>query len=412
MTDRRAVPWFASGILVVLAAVAGAAPAPVADLTGSYGGQLEVTRPRQVATTSGTLSQSGRMVTGTVTITTSLPALNDTYSVHGAVRGSRVRLVGAGASGAHLVWRATIVATGLSGPARLRARGAHAAGRLALDRAPTGSTANCDGVFTTNQTFFVDQVMGQVLVPICANCHVAGGQAQATRLRVDAADPLATARSVAVLIDPTTPASSRLLQKPLALVAHGGGQQIQSGSAQEQILRQWADLVAQSHCTAGGGTGGGGNTGADLFVANCASCHGGNAAGAPGFPDVRCTVRSRVFDAVRAGRGNGTAMPAFSQAELGNPAVTLIVQYLAGLCSGQPADVYASNCATCHGPTGGGGRNADGVRGGNIRCSGGDLFEAVRSGGEGMPAFPELSAARVRGLANFLSGSCTGGGGD
>jgi mono/diheme cytochrome c family protein len=400
-----------SGFFAVLAATAGAAVAQTVDLTGAYGGQLEVTRPRQVASTSGTLSQAGRAVTGTVTITTSLPALNDTYAVHGTVRGSQLRLVGRGASGAHLVWRATIVATGLAGPARLRARGAHAAGRLALDRAPTGSTASCDAVFTQNQAFFVDQVMGQVLEPICATCHVVGGQAQATRLHVTAVDPLATARSVAVLVDPTTPASSRILQKPLALVPHGGGQQIQSGSTQEQILRQWVDLVAQSHCTAGGGSSGGGNTGADLYVANCASCHGGDAAGGPGFPDVRCTVRSRVFNAVRAGRGSN-AMPSFRPAELGDAAVTQIVRYLSGLCTGKPADVYASNCATCHGPTGTGGRNADGVRGSNIRCSGGDLFEAVRSGGEGMPAFPELSTARVRGLATFLSGSCSGGGGD
>jgi len=410
MTDRRPRPWLVRGVLAVLAATAGAAAAQTVDLTGTYGGQLEVTRPRQVAAASGTLTQAGKAVTGTVTITTSLPALNDTYDVRGAVRGSRVRLVGRGASGAHLVWRAAIVTTGLAGAARLRAPGAHAAGRLALDRSPTGSTASCDAVFTQNQAFFVDQVMGQVLEPICATCHVGGGQAQATRLHVTAADPLATARSVALLVDPTTPASSRILQKPLALVAHGGGQQIQSGSPQEQILRQWIDLVAQSHCTAGGGSSGG-NTGADLYVANCASCHGGDAAGAPGFPDVRCTVRSRVFNAVRAGRGSN-AMPSFRPAELSDAAVTQIVRYLSGLCTGRPADVYASNCATCHGANGTGGRNADGVRGSNIRCSGGDLFEAVRSGGEGMPAFPELSAARVRGLATFLSGSCTGGGGD
>jgi mono/diheme cytochrome c family protein len=399
----------AAALFVVLGVgLASAAPIPTFDVTGTYGGQLEVTRPRQVATSSGTLSQAGRTVTGMVTVTTSLPALNGSYDVRGTVRGTHVRLAGPGATGAHLVWRATISATGLAGPARLHAPGAHAAGRLALDRAPTGNVANCDAVFTQNQTFFVGQVMGEVLEPVCAACHAAGGQAQATRLRVTPADPLATARSTALLVDPTTPASSRLLQKPLALVAHGGGQQLQPGSAQEQVLRQWVDLLAQSHCTAGGG--GTGNTGADLYVANCASCHGGDAAGGAGFPDVRCTVRSRVFDAVRAGRGNGRAMPSFGPADLSNAAVTQIVGYLAGLCTGRPADVYASNCATCHGPTGTGGRNADGVRGSNIRCSGGgELVDAVRSGGEGMPAF-ELSSARVQGLATFLRGGPCGGG--
>jgi len=255
-------------------------------------------------------------------------------------------------------------------------------------------------VFTQNLTTFVDQVMGQVLEPICSACHVAGGQAQATRLRVTPADPQATARSVALLIDPANPSASRILQKPLALVAHGGGLQIQPGSTQEAILKAWVDLIAKSGCAAGSGPGGTGGSGGDLFTADCAGCHGADAAGQPGRPDVRCTVRSRIADAVRRGRGNGSAMPAFPPTELTDAQITLIARYLAGLCTGRPADVYASNCATCHGATGTGGRNANGVRGPNIRCAGGgDLLEAVRSGSEGMPAFPELSSSRVQGLA-------------
>ena len=403
-----------AGVLAFVTSSALAVPAPSVDLSGSYGGQFELVRPRQVAASSGTLTQTGLVTSGSVTVTTSVVALNGTYDVRGTVRGARVRVTGRSATGARLVWRAAIGATGLAGPARLTAPGVRASGRLALDRTPTGNAASCDAVFTQNLTTFVDQVMGQVLEPICSACHVAGGQAQATRLRVTPADPQATARSVALLIDPANPSASRILQKPLALVAHGGGLQIQPGSTQEAILKAWVDLIAKSGCAAGSGPGGTGGSGGDLFTADCAGCHGADAAGQPGRPDVRCTVRSRIADAVRRGRGNGSAMPAFPPTELTDAQITLIARYLAGLCTGRPADVYASNCATCHGATGTGGRNANGVRGPNIRCAGGgDLLEAVRSGSEGMPAFPELSSSRVQGLATFLrGGACVGGGGD
>jgi hypothetical protein len=41
------------------------------------------------------------------------------------------------------------------------------------------------------------------------------------------------------------PEHSRILEKPLAILPHAGGQRIVAGSAEEQTLRQWVDLVAQ-----------------------------------------------------------------------------------------------------------------------------------------------------------------------
>ena len=81
-----------------------------------------------------------------------------------------------------------------------------------------------------------------------AGVHEPGLQAGATRLHVDTNDPLATARAIALLVDSADPSASRILEKPLNLVPHGGGLQITPGSTQDQILSQWVGLVAQANC--------------------------------------------------------------------------------------------------------------------------------------------------------------------
>jgi hypothetical protein len=43
-------------------------------------------------------------------------------------------------------------------------------------------------------------------------------------------------------------AASRILEKPLNVLPHGGGAQ-RDGSAAEQLLAQWVALVAQAHCS-------------------------------------------------------------------------------------------------------------------------------------------------------------------
>ncbi len=383
----------------------GAAGIAGGSLTGPYEGQLTIARPAQTVAASGVLTQSGRALTGTVVLGASNPALSGAYLVTGTLAGKRLRLTGTNPSGASLVWRGVATVDGAAGTMRVRRAAARLRGRLTLTRqASTSDGASCDTVFTQNETFFTSQVMDQVLLSTCVACHVPGGQAEAARLHVMRGDPLATARSVALLIDAANPGASLLLQKPLALVPHGGGQQITPGGTQEQILRQWVDLVAGGQCVAAGG----GSTPTDLFAQDCAGCHGAGGVGTATAPDVRCTVRNVFVSAVRNGRG--PAMPAFA---LSPDDLTAIVTYLQARCSGQPKDIYASNCATCHGATAGGGRNAQGVFGPNIRCSeAGDFGDAVRSGGDGMPAFPSLSVA---GLARYVSGFCPlggGGGGD
>jgi mono/diheme cytochrome c family protein len=150
-------------------------------------------------------------------------------------------------------------------------------------------------------------------------------------------------------------------------------------------------------------------TGAELYTSNCAGCHGTTAEGdADRRPNIRCTVPSRIGNAVRKGRGfSFPVMPSFPSASLTDPELASIVGFANGFCSGQPAALYASNCATCHGPTGTGGENANEVRGPNIRCaSSSDIFDAVVDGYGGMPAFNDMTNAQINAIVTFLRSGC------
>jgi mono/diheme cytochrome c family protein len=404
LLDMAAVVRWSFALLTGIAVAAGTARA---DLTGSYAGQLTLRHPPQATSAAAVLSESAGAVSGTVVLDTGDSALAGAYLVQGKRKGRRLRLRGLNPGGAKLALRATVAADALGGKARLRVGNARTKARLELTKLPSGDDgSSCDAVFLDNEQFFTTQVMDGVLVPICAACHVPGGQAAATRLHVVAGDPATTAHSTFAVIDPTTPADSLLLQKPLGRVPHGGGQRITEGSTEAQALADWVQLVAQASCSTPAQP----TTGPELYAANCAGCHGSDAAGLDGRPDVRCTVRSRLKDAVRKGRGSGdTGMPAFTTEQLSDEQLGLIIDYLASLCSGSAEDVYASNCATCHGPRGAGGQNADGVRGPDIRCTeAGDFAEKLAQGEERMPAFPSL-VDQATALARYVRSFCNGG---
>jgi hypothetical protein len=74
---------------------------------------------------------------------------------------------------------------------------------------------------------------------------VPGGAAEHTAFRVTMGDPIATQASVALHVNMSDPDNSRILQKPLMLLPHAGGQRLVAGSAEEQTLRQWVGLVAE-----------------------------------------------------------------------------------------------------------------------------------------------------------------------
>ena len=129
---------------------------------------------------------------------------------------------------------------------------------------------------------------------------------------------------------------------------------------------------------------------AELYAAHCAGCHGRDGSGTRRAPTVECAVRVR--DAVR--RGRDTAMPPLPG--LTDAEVDAVQAHLASLCAKRGRtvrDVYAANCATCHGRDGAGGRDARWIEGPDIRCTApADFTQAVVQGQGGMPAFPELAA--------------------
>jgi len=393
--------------VLLLVGVAGVHAAPV-DLSGSYSGDLQLARSTESTPVAAALTEVQGALSGTIALQTADASLSGAYLVQGKHKRKRVRLRGTGVGGATLVLRGKATDGGVRGRVKIKIGGSKARGRIVLTRlgGGGGDGSSCDGVFTDNEAFFTNDVMNGVLVPICSACHVEGGQAAATRLRVTPGDPAATARTTTLVIDPLSPADSLLLAKPLARVPHGGGQQITDGSAAATALGDWAALVAGTECAVSQPT-----TGPELYAANCASCHGADGAGLDGRPDLRCTVPERITDAVRLGRGSAdTGMPAFTMAQLPAEQLDLIIEFLASLCSGAPGDVYASNCATCHGDGASGGRNADGVDGPDIRCKDpGDFPDVLAYGEERMPAFPTFTRAAALAIANYVNGLCTEG---
>ena len=100
-----------------------------------------------------------------------------------------------------------------------------------------------------------------------------------------------------------------------------------------------------------------------LYINNCAQCHGSDAKGSKGFPNLTLPVASRLatdsFDAVKATITNGRqgAMPPMAAA-VGSPEdVKNVANYVLSL-SGSPHNELAAQlgkpkfgaCAACHGP--------------------------------------------------------------
>ena len=395
-------------VVVVLVGMPGVALAGTTpNVTASYDGTLSVRRTGNVASVAGALKQVGAGLTGTLAIDLGDPGAAGVYWVTGRMRGKVIRLHGASGAGTTIQWQGRIAPRSLRGKTRLRGAAGVTKGLLILVRrdapSPPSAPAACA------DAFFRDEVMGHVLVPICGSCHVPGGMAEATSFRVTASDPLATLGSASLHVDAVQPAASRILRKPLAELPHGGGQQIVRGSAEHQTLAHWVDVAVQGGCAGGGGGGGGGGagggTGADLYTTNCASCHGPDARGLNGRPNIRC--KTDIVEPVRTGRG--TTMPSFPN--LTDADVAAIQAYLSSLCAAggeTGADLYTSNCTSCHGADAGGGENWQHVRGPNIQCTdSGDILEKVRNGSGKMPAFPTLTSARIALITSYIHGFCS-----
>ncbi len=217
-----------------------------ADVTGSYDGGLTPKNATEVIAAAVVFSQADKAVTGTVALPDDLASFGGEYLVTGKATSKKVKVSGTGVNGVLFKYKGRIVGEALQGKAKLKGAGGKLKGTLAITRNVSGDGSGCDGVYTANEAFFLDDVLEALTS--CAACHGPGLQAGATRLHVNFGDPLATARQMAPLIDSTSPSASRLLQKPLNTLPHGGGQQIMPASIQEQDLGQWADLIAAAAC--------------------------------------------------------------------------------------------------------------------------------------------------------------------
>jgi cytochrome c oxidase cbb3-type subunit 3 len=117
--------------------------------------------------------------------------------------------------------------------------------------------------------------------------------------------------------------------------------------------------------------------GSSLYKVNCSQCHGSGAEGAPGYPNLNDDDwlwggdLDAIYTTIKHGVRNGTddardsLMPAFGEGILEKPQIVQVAHYVMQL-SGQEHDaaaastgkeLFAENCAACHGDNGKGGRD-------------------------------------------------------
>jgi mono/diheme cytochrome c family protein len=395
MTCRRV----RHGATIAFAIMATAALArPTASLDGTWTGTVDMGVGQPAGTVSGALTQSGGAVTGSLTIDAT--AASGVFAVAGKLRGMHV-VLGSRRGARRLRWKGRYDRKMQSWRGPMLERGAGGKVRAMLVLAPDRS-----GGPTCGNDYFASDVMPTVIEPICSRCHVPGGMAQAAAFKVTPGNAKATARSAAAQVEPGDPTHSKLVEKPRGDLPHGGGTRILPGSTEEQTLLHWIALVTAPGCDVrGGGGGGGGGTGADLYAENCASCHGPDARGLAGRPDIHCN--RDISDAVRKGRiappaGPDGDMPAFTN--LTGADVAKIQSFLDGLCpvaGVTGAELFASNCATCHGTDATGTGAAP-----SVRCATRTL-DAMRIGrGAAMPSFAAISDPEIALVDAFLSDLC------
>ena len=155
-------------------------------------------------------------------------------------------------------------------------------------------------------------------------------------------------------------------QELKALQAQRGAHEVELQTASLQQIE--ADPELQAHAMA---------VGASVFGDNCATCHGAGGGGAKGYPNLRDDVwlwggsLDEIEHTIRVGIRSGhdqartSQMPAFGRDGMLDPKqVADMTEYVVAL-SGRQADraavarsaqLFADNCAACHGPTGTGDR--------------------------------------------------------
>lgn len=167
---------------------------------------------------------------------------------------------------------------------------------------------------------------------------------------------------------------------------------------------------------------------ARLFADNCALCHGREAHGGPGFPSLRdgdwlwggspeeIALTLRVGINADHPETHFAIMPAFGRdGVLDGAAITTVIDHVLALTEGRDdpastgAQIFADNCAACHGDDGGGGllNGAPALTDGSWIYGGEQavVMATVRNGREGvMPAWDgRLSRAEINLLATWIA---------
>ncbi len=111
------------------------------------------------------------------------------------------------------------------------------------------------------------------------------------------------------------------------------------------------------------------SAGAAAFKVNCVQCHGSGAAGSPGYPNLNDDewlwggspedIRATIAHGIRFAGDDETRvseMPAFADI-LSRDEIDAVVKHVLALSSGGDvadagAEIFAQNCAACHGETG------------------------------------------------------------
>ncbi len=169
--------------------------------------------------------------------------------------------------------------------------------------------------------------------------------------------------------------------------------------------------------------------GRTAFADNCAPCHGAGGAGAKGYPNLADddwlwgggaeAIHTTILYGVRSGHANAhvSEMPAFGTLEILTPdQISDAAEYVLSLsdksedqaAAARGAQVFAENCAACHGDNGDGNTDLGAPRlNDGIWLYGGDKADivetATKSRGGVMPAWePRLPETTIKMLAVFV----------
>ncbi|MDQ4142844.1 MAG: c-type cytochrome [Actinomycetota bacterium] len=148
-----------------------------------------------------------------------------------------------------------------------------------------------------------------------------------------------------------------------------------------------------------------GDTGAALYEESCASCHGPEGAGTDAGPSIENAGAAAADFQLRTGRmplAEPGAQAQRKDSPFTDEQIGLLVDYVASLGSGPPIpevdiegrevaagqEIYAANCAPCHGTTGTGGAVGPGALAPSLfRAEPVEIAEAMITGPGQMPLF-------------------------